>query len=69
MALSEARKGEIALLALKHKLRKDGIRLTKDVQRDIGNGAKDIGIPYQEALEFYEGLVRELVEETFSPKK
>ncbi|QQR65388.1 hypothetical protein IPH92_02305 [Candidatus Kaiserbacteria bacterium] len=66
--MTEARKGEIALLVLKMQMRRDGFRIGKHIQRDIGNEAKAIGIPVEEAQEFIEGVVRELVEETF-PKK
>ncbi len=68
MAMTQARKGEIALLILKMKMRKDGFRIGQHIQRDIGNEAKEIGIPIEEAREFIEGFVRELVEETFAKK-
>lgn len=68
MALSKERKGEIALLYLKNKLREDGIRLKPDTLRQIGNTAKTVGIPFEEAKEFVEELVREMVEETFARK-
>lgn len=68
MALSERRKGEIALLLLKHRLRDDGIRLTPNFRREVGNDAKAIEVEIDEAMEFAEEIVRELVDETF-PKK
>lgn len=64
-----ARKGEIALLVLKQKLRKEGIQLGPNFKRDIGNTAKDIGIPLEEAMELAEELTREYVEETFTKAK
>ncbi len=69
MALTEARKGEIALLHLKRKLRLDGIRIGPHIRRGIGNEAKELGISEAEAWEFAEELTRELMEETFSKKK
>ncbi len=66
MALSETRKGELALLYLKLKLRDEGIRLVPEIRRQIGNTAKAVGISYAEAFEFAEGIVRELMEETFA---
>ena len=61
------RKGQIALLVLKQKLREDGVRLTPNMRRQIGNTAKNIGISVEEATEFAEGMIRELVEEAFVP--
>ncbi len=67
--LTEARRGEIALLYVKRKISNSGITLNNNTRREIGNTAKDLGIPYAEALEFAEGIVRELVEETFVKNK
>ena len=66
------RQGEIALLYLKNKIRNDGVRLSPNIMREIGNTAKAIGISLKEATEFSEIIVRELVEEIFPklpPKK
>lgn len=67
--MDEARKGQIALLVLKKKLRDEGIRIKPDFRREAGNLAKDLGISVEEIVEFYESLIRELVEETFSKPK
>ena len=68
--LSKERKGEIALLALKHQKKKEGIRLCPDTfQRDIGNMSKSLGISKEEALEFARELVDEAVKECFEGKK
>lgn len=64
--MDDARKGQIALLFLKKKMREDGIRIRPNFRREAGNEAKSIGIAIEEAVEFYETLVRELVEEMFS---
>ncbi len=64
--MDDIRKGQIALAYLKNKLREEGIRLTPNFRRQIGNTAKSIGIPIEEAVEFAEGMVRDLVEETFN---
>ena len=70
VCMSPQRKGEIALLYLKHKFREEGIRLKPDMKRQMINTSKAIGISPGEALEFGEGLVRELMEEVFpSPKR
>jgi hypothetical protein len=64
--MDDKRKGEIALMFLKNKLRKDGIRLGQNTKRELGNTAKELGISTEEAVEFAEGLTRELVEEVFA---
>lgn len=67
--MDEIRKGQIALAFLKHKLRRDGARITPNLRREVGNTAKAIGISFDEAMEFTECLVRELVEEVFAPNQ
>jgi hypothetical protein len=64
--MDDIRKGQIAFLFLKHQLREKGVRLTPNFKREIGNEAKAIGISIEEATEFVELIVRELVEETFA---
>ena len=64
-SLSEARKGEIALLVLKHKMRDEGVKITPHYLRSIGNVAKSTGIPKDELTMFVESLTRELVDEAF----
>jgi len=68
MHMTEERKGQIALLLLKDRLRGEGIRLKPDMKREIGNQATKIGVPIEEAMQFVEGMVRELVEEVFPPR-
>lgn len=67
--LSDKRKGEIALLVLKGILRQKGICLSSDMKEDALKEAKKMGIPASEAEQFFEDLVRELVEEVFSKKE
>jgi len=64
--MDDIRKGQIALLLIKRKLRKDGIRLTPNFRREIGNEAKTTGVPFDELMEFIEIMVREQVEEAFA---
>lgn len=64
--MDEKREGEIALRFLKWKLREDGVRLTPNPRRQVGNVAKAIGVSVEEAMEFTEGLVREAVDEAFA---
>ena len=63
--MDAARKGEIALLVLKAKIRRDGVRLGPNHRRETGNAAKEIGITFEEAMEFSEELIREAVDWTF----
>jgi len=67
--MDEIRKRQIALLFLKNKVRGEGVRLTFNMKRQIGNTAKAIGISVEEATEFAEIMIRELVEKAFGPKK
>jgi len=66
--LTEERKGQIALLYLKAKFQDEGIRLKPDMRRQIGNEAAKIGIKAEEAEQFVEELVREMVEKVFPPR-
>ena len=64
--MNEKRKGEIAMALLKYRIGREGIRLTPDIKRDLGNVAKATGIPQDELKEFVKLLAKELLEETFS---
>lgn len=66
--MTEQRKGEIALLYLKAKFQDEGIRLKPDMRRQIGNEAAKIGVKPEEAEQFIEELVREMVEKIFPPR-
>ena len=66
--MDDIRKGQIAFLFLKHQMSEKGVRLTPNFKREIGNEAKAVGISIEEATEFVESVVRELVEETFATK-
>ena len=63
--MDEKRKGEIAMALLKHQLGREGIRLSPDLRRELGNVAKATGIPQDELKEFERILIEELLEETF----
>jgi len=69
MALTKERKGELAWIFLKEKVGKQGIRLSpNEFKREIGNEAKKMGVDVEEAVDFIELFVRELVDEMF-PKR
>ena len=58
--MDDARKGEIALFGSEgKKIRRDGVRLGPNHRRETGNAAKEIGITFEEAMEFSEELIRE----------
>ncbi len=59
------RKGEIAYELLKITLRQKEMRMSKNVQREFGNIAKETGIPVGEVAEFIEIVTREMVDEMF----
>lgn len=60
------RQYEIAVLLVKEILRKRGIRLSKEIVRDLGNVAQKIGRNTEELKIFFEPLIREMVNEMFS---
>ena len=66
VVLTDERRGEIALALVKHKLRQSGVKISPDYKREVCQWAKDIGIPEDEALVFYEELVRSLVDDAFA---
>lgn len=64
--MDKKRKGELAVKFLKHHLSQKGVRFTPNLRREIGNEAKAINIGAEEAAEFVEIIIRELVEESFA---
>lgn len=66
--LSKERQGEIALMILKAKLRHEGVRISKDQMRDLGNMAKKIGVSVAELKQFMQPIVQKMVDECFSEK-
>lgn len=69
VVMDKARMGEIALLVLRMRYREEGVRLSPNFKREIGNIARNINVPIEEVFEFAEIIVRDLVEEMFSTKK
>lgn len=65
MAISKERQGELALMYLKDKLRNEGVTIKANMQRQTAQQAKQLGISPEEAAEFAEMLVREIVDEAF----
>jgi hypothetical protein len=61
MALTEARRGQIALALLKARLRKEGFRLSSSGRRELGAEAANIGVPVEELEQFVLDLLPELI--------
>lgn len=68
MAMSEERRGEIALLYIRHLKRTEGVRLGPHFRREIGSLCQSIGIDIKEGMEFTELLISELMLEAFGKK-
>ena len=65
--MDEKRLGEISLLMVKQQLRKVGLR-GENFNREMGNAAKDTGIPIEELRCFYETLLPEILGEMLGRK-
>lgn len=57
------RQQEIALKVLKYKLKREGVHLGPNIQRELGNVAKEMDIPLKELLEFYRIGIEEITNE------
>ena len=64
--LTEERKAEIAFKVLKYRMREEGVKITPNFHREIGNISKKIGVDKAELKVFIEILTRELVDEVFA---
>ena len=60
------RKGQIALLIIKHQLGEKGVQLTSNFRRRIGNLAAQIGVSTNEAMEFAQEIITEMMNEAFA---
>lgn len=67
--LTNERKLEIAIGALKYVMRQRGVTLKPEAKRDLGNAAKAIGCTVEELQELTRPLVQEMVDETFGKTK
>jgi uncharacterized protein YfbU (UPF0304 family) len=64
--LTKERKGEIAMLLLRDRIKKEGIKLIpNELKREAGNLTERTGVPVRELMELFEELTMELVNETF----
>ncbi|HOI97662.1 MAG TPA: hypothetical protein PLA19_04125 [Candidatus Pacearchaeota archaeon] len=68
MTLSKERQGEIAYATLRYIMTQRGFNLSASSKREIDNIAKAIGASHEEAVEFAEKIVREVVDGIFPPK-
>ncbi len=60
--LSKERMGELALLYLKYKMGRDGVKLTPEFRRQIGDAAQKLGVKFDEALAFTRQMISEMTE-------
>ena len=69
MALTEVRKGEIALALMRAQAKKEGLRLQPErIRRSVGQLSGKTGIPVDELMEFGELIAQELMRESFHAK-
>lgn len=62
--LSEKRMGEIALIYVKNKIRKDPIPMNPEkLRREVGIMAKEFGIEYAEAVQFTNIILKDAFKE------
>ncbi|MFQ5661972.1 MAG: hypothetical protein ACE5F2_01840 [Candidatus Paceibacteria bacterium] len=66
--MDEKRKGEIALKALKFKLGKEGVKLTKGLNRELGNVSREMGVSVDELEQFFRELIQEMTDDAFAKK-
>ncbi len=66
--MDKARQGEIALELVRYFIRKQGLKISKEVPREIGNVAKDIGITASELMRFLKPLAQDALDECFDGK-
>jgi len=66
--MDEKRKGEIALILLEYILLQKGITFSKNTLRNMGNVAKETGIPLEELKEFSKPIILGAIEKIFSAK-
>ncbi len=64
--MDEKRKGEIALILLKYRLNREGMRLGPDMKRELGNIAKTTNIPLSELKEFGRETIKEMLDDLLS---
>jgi hypothetical protein len=65
MALSEERRGQIALALVKARFRRDGLRLSPAARRELGATAAETGVPIEELEQFVFELLPEMVGDAF----
>ncbi len=63
VVLTKERQGEIAMACIRHILRRNGLKLDTQSNRELGNLAKEIGIGVDELKAFIKPLVQEVIDE------
>ena len=62
--MDKRRMEEISLVLWRHQAAKGNFRIA-DVKREIGNLAKETGLPKEELVEFVKIILRDLLEKAF----
>lgn len=63
--MTPERQLEIAMAAIEYIMRKRGVHLTTQTKREMGNAAKQTGIPLDELKEFFKPIVQKIVDDNF----
>jgi len=64
--MGDIRKGEIALAILKYRMWKEGIHISSNLKRELGNISKETGVPQDELKEFWKIFIREFLKKTLA---
>jgi uncharacterized protein YidB (DUF937 family) len=60
---------EIAKRLLKYRGKHSGVTLSTGSARQMGNIAKETGVPLNELLDFIRPILHEIVDELYTPRK
>jgi propanediol dehydratase small subunit len=63
--MDEKRMGEVALALLRYKATREDIRITPNINRELGNVAKETGVPLAELKEFARVIFSEVIAKHF----
>jgi len=63
--MDEKRKGELSNLFLKLMLKERGLKITPELKREVGNAAKKVNVPFEEAWLLAKDLAWDMMSETF----
>jgi len=67
--ITKEKMGEIALVILKERAKRERIPNANELKRVLGNVSKDLGIPQKDLAYFWVNLYQKIFEETISSAK